>query len=97
MEDSLTLDELFLTFEKVMDREKRRIAAGGLGLGGDMSGSIDGGGPMKDVRSVAAEIAGKNPNLGSAQDGDSFTYSSGPIASGNQTLVGYRVKGQDID
>lgn len=52
---------------------------------------------MKDVRSVAAEIAGKNPNLGSAQDGDSFTYSSGPIASGNQTLVGYRVKGQDID
>lgn len=105
LEEEFTLDELFLTYEKVMERQKRLIETIAAAMGNPIGGK-SGGGDMKDIREVAKELGHDVPHEGDIQldsgkkignstsdSSDSrISYSEGNVMVGNETIIGYQVR-----
>lgn len=97
LEEHITLDELFLTFEKIMEKQKRQLETmyGPLGGGGSSSGKSGSGldraafDNMQDINVVAQRLNAQDVDLSYAKDNDIMDYVGGPITAGGETLFGY--------
>lgn len=85
LEENLTLDELFLTYEKVSDRQERLIKTIGSALGGS----------FEDTKTESEPSPGgvhldQGPMMNRPDKDQNIGYAGGDIKLGDTTAFGYK-------